>query len=387
MSEVSIESAVDQLIETEREFERQYYPDDQLEKDDASTQEAGSQDEGDFGGQATDRRDHTDGGQQGQAQQDGASAKSADTAATQQSAQQTQQRPEGWLNSDAQGNLVDASGKIVARAGSERRLYESTIRARHELSQERQARTELYGQYQQLQQQVQQLQQRAQMHRQYGLDDAEMQEGLGFLQQWKQNPLQVAEQVLTTLGAQGYDLSTLIGQFIQVGEDGQVRVAPRQQQPNVHQMVNQAVQPYVQQQNQQRQIEEARTRLQQEAVNAANNFLMNPNYPYARVHEETLARMIQRDTSRSLTPEGAYAQLAQFAATNGLDLSQPLAPQIRARQQQQQQPQQPQQRQPSLTPGNAGPSNVNAMNQPPVNSADDDYNSIVRQAMRDAGMA
>ena len=391
MSEVTLDQSIDTMLESEREFEKQQYPDNQVISDEGEGGEArttegvqagtpGADDAGAWGDSARQPNTRSNGANgKDPAQVDANGA---------QSQQPAGQKPKGWLGSDAKGNLVDDTGKIVARAGSERRLYETSINARGERDRAVQEQTRLYNETLKLQDQVQTLQQRATAHHQFGLNDAELQEGLGFLAQWKQQPMQVVESALTTMLDQGYNIGTLLGKFIQVGEDGQVTVARKADAGGVNpqqiqQLVQQAVSPLMQRQQQ----EEAATRRQQEiqqyAMQQSERFLSNPAFSQARTHEAILANMIRKDPQ--LTPEGAYAQLQQFAYQHQLDFTRPLEPQLRALHTQQQ-PQQPAPTRQSMSPGAVGSAPMQTIERPNTNAATDSYQDIVRSAMKEAGL-
>lgn len=375
MSEVSLESTIDSMLEREREFESKEYPEETFNAETEDENESFSSEADDAPAQP---RRSEDTGRESEARSE--RQERVDPKAPNQQAQerQAQQKPEGWLEPDAKGNLVDANGKIVAKAGSERRLYETSVRARHERDNAVREQERLYNESQQLQSRVKELEKAATVYKQFGLDDNEFAEGLGFLQMYKQNPMQIAGAMLTDLAQKGYDLGTLLSRYIQVGEDGQVRVAPSQNgqlnPQTVQHMVQQAVNPLLEQQRRQQEQELNRTRIQREAVETANRFLSNPAFPYARVHEQTIAQMLSKNPS--LSPEGAYAQLQQWAMQNGLDFSQDLGAQVNQRQQ----PRQP----PNLNLGNGG-AEARPLETPNVNPASDSPQDIVRAAMADAG--
>lgn len=388
MSEVhGLESVVDKMIEEEQAFEKVHYPDDQLDATpEGETQETSD----DFGSQGegvgSDNRD----------QQEAQPGSVSDTAPKAQEQQQPQpQAPStkeiGWVKADTNGNLVDATGKIVAKAGAERRFYETQVRpALAEANRAQQEHQLLWNKFQDTQSKLSAMETVATAYKQYGLSDDEYTEGLSLLKSWKENPVGVAVQMLTTLQNKGYNVSTLLGQ--PAGELEGEGVAQTLTPVQVNQMIQQALAAQrvgpsngAAQPNPQAQQEA----LMQQAKNEADSFLSNPAFPYARIHEQSIARLLQSDPSLSM--EGAYAKLQHWAYQNGLDFAGDLVTQIEAHRNRSAGTKPtavpPISMGQSLGAGNGTNGGPSALTTDHATSANTDTKDIVRQAMKAAGLS
>lgn len=271
-------------------------------------------------------------------------------------------QPHGRLQSDKDGNLIDAAGKVVATAGRERRIFEQNDRLKKHSH-------NLETQVSQLRAEAEKINQIAGMPAQHGLGASEVEMGMKIMADFKNNPLSVAQWALKETLAMGYNLKNIIGE----GEAGIEMQA-------IARMIDQKVDPVVQQTQQRTQQDTA----QQAARQQYDAFMAK--HEHAGQHEDALTVMLQKDPS--LTPETAYWRLSAYAAQNGYDFSQPLGPQINARRQQQAAPQpapQPVQPTPAPMPQGAAPSAM-ASNQQMFASPDAEWDDIIGDSMRNAGM-
>lgn len=128
------------------------------------------------------------------------------------------------------------------------------------------------------------------------------------------------------------------------------------------------------------QASQQQTQAQQAGVAAYNRFI-NDN-EFADVHANDIVQLMQRE---GVNPQTAYNRIYRFAVANGLDFSQPLGPQVQARQQQMrssQQQQQQQNRQQKPMPNGATTRRAGAVPQIPLASADDDWGTIISQVQK-----
>lgn len=311
--------------------------------------------------------------QQQQPKQDGAQAGTGsadDKQGQQQPAGDGQQPASARAKQDDKGNLVDAQGNIIARAGAERRQYERVQaqdryikRLEGELNTAKEGSVManvLNGAPQQL-----------------GLDMNEVQMGLQAIASFKKDPVSTARWMLQETMRLGYNLQQIIGADAQ-GQlnGGSLDLAA------VKSMISEAVGPMLQD----RQAQQQQSQVEQEAQREYDRFLAN--HDHANVHEDVLASMIRANPST--TPEVAYWQLREYATKNQLDFTQPLRAQVAARQQGgQPQPngnaaQQSQQQQPM--PNGGGVPQQDMQQQSVYNDADDAWDTIVNQSLREAGM-
>lgn len=273
---------------------------------------------------------------------------------------------------DDKGNLIDKDGKIVAQAGAERRAFE---RAQY---QDRYIKR-LEGDVERMQSDAAKMQALNGAPEKLGLQADEVQIGLQAIASFKKDPVATARWMLQETMRQGYNLQQIVGADAQ----GQVNGGSMDLQA-VRNMINEAVQPLVgdrQTQQQQAQASEAAQREYERFMS---------KHDHASVQEPSITALMRRDST--LTPEVAYWQLREYAAKNGYDFSQPLGPQVQARQQGGQQQQ---------TPAPNGNANPQAQQQPMPNGGaptmdmqtgptmadpDDGWDTIVNQSLREAGM-
>ncbi len=266
------------------------------------------------------------------------------------------------------GNLVDpATGRVIARAGRERRLYEQQRAVEK-------ATTPLKQQLDRARGELQAFREAAQLPTQLGLGPQDVTTAMQFMAHWKRDPVGAAQNMLTELRAAGYDVSGL-GSQVDAGA--------------IRRMVMEAVAPLQQDREAQR--------LQAEQQAAAQHEVdqLYADMPWTQGQQNELSLILQADESLSLR-DAAY-QLQIWAIRNGYDIEQPLAPQHQAALARAQ-GQVPQgngtQQQPRQQPNNArAPGPMTAADGPLVPrrgaSVGHERSSrdIVRESMREAGFA
>lgn len=260
------------------------------------------------------------------------------------------------LGSDANGNLVDQAGNVIAKAGKERRLWERVQRMEHfEVPQMRQQITEL----------TQAAGQREVLNnvpRQLGLSDEETLQGMRLIASYKKDPVATINYILTEARSAGHNLQG-VGQ-------GQVDLAA------INQLLDQRLKPLIDD----REAVQRQTEASQQAQIQYNDFITR--FPDAATHEDVLARLLAGDPK--LSAEAAYYQLKLWVQENGLNWNQPLQAQIATLQAQ---GGNTQQAVPPIGGNRGGNAPVTDTRQAAaVASADADTADIVREAMREAGM-
>lgn len=116
---------------------------------------------------------------------------------------------------DQQGNLVDANGQIVARAGKERKLYQNGFNAgRARLDYERRRSDELQQRLNKaieiaeaVNRDLEQAKNRPDMVREAGLSTDEHMQAIQFAVQAKRDPVNALKQLLTLASTRGIDLT------------------------------------------------------------------------------------------------------------------------------------------------------------------------------------
>ena len=275
------------------------------------------------------------------------------------------QRPTSTrLTSDDKGNLVDSGGKIVAAAGSERRLFETNQNLRRDVQTATQQVQELRTQLQVATQSNQQVQTINGMPQQLGLSPDDTVLGLNLIANFRKNPIETLKYILTEAKANGHNLEGIDGGALDVGA--------------VKSMITEALQPFTADR-------EAENRQEQINTGAQRDYqAFMQKFPDARHHEDLLANMLTRDVN--MAPETAYWQLLAWTNQHGLDISQPLKPQMEARQAQGGNGNAPQTR-PMVVGGQAPTQQTTVADKDiPIADATVEFDDIIAEAMREHGL-
>lgn len=220
--------------------------------------------------------------------------------------------------------------------------------------------------------------------RQLGLSNDEVHEALQLTAQFKANPVAAARGVIERAIAAGASLHQIIDdQFIpDVSINATQRLLDQRLGKQGNQQQPQGVDP--------------------EVKLKVDQFLVD--YPDAEVNQEIvaagIARLIDNYAQRGITKydpylvaERAFEEFLRFCEVNGFDHTQPVKPQVIARQQGQQRPnvpapgqtKQPARQQPSRPMPRGGNGGDVIERRSRSNSADDSYDAIIRETMREAG--
>lgn len=260
---------------------------------------------------------------------------------------------------DGNGNIVDKDGKVLAAAGQGARLWQEASRATAQVNNLTRQNEQLMQERKDNVQLLDNARQMAEMPRQMGLNNDEFKEGITLLGNWRKNPVEVAKEVVARTMALGYNATDILG--TQAGDALEMRA--------VTQLVNQSTAPMREQQEQAaRQAEAERN------GNAAYNTFIT-KFPDAEVHQEAIANLM----GKGRPAETAYYEVKTFALENGLDFTQPLGPQIAAKQG----GQSPTENQPKpmVNGGGRVNQNVNPQQNNALANADDDWSTILHDVM------
>lgn len=263
-----------------------------------------------------------------------------------------QQQPQPARRGQPQ-DLIGPDGNVIARAGSERRFYEQAQRAQRELAPLRDEVHKLRGE-------VEAYRTATAMPQQLGLNIQEQTTAMQFMAHWKQDPLGAAKKMIAELRAGGYNIDEL-------GSGTDVFA--------IKKIVEDAVTPFRQDREQQTQQERIAADVRREIEDVYSEFTWAP------ANEDALTKLLDVYPNEPLRM--IALRLEAYAAKNGYDLTQPLAEQITARQQQQQTRPQP-------LPSNArGPSGSGAANITPKRgpaAVGRSNRDIVRETMAEFGI-
>jgi len=272
----------------------------------------------------------------------------------------TEPVPTNKTVADAEGNFVDAEGKIIARAGSERRMYEKLQRT------ERSSQF-FEGEVNRLQQEGEQVKALNGLPEKYKLNEQEVGLGLQIIDQLKTNPVEAGRWILQEVMKSGYNLQQILGEVEGVPTSSMDMGA-------ITRIIQEQLQPITSK------FQEQESATQSATDNQRNAERFIATHEYADLHIDPIVNLMKQNPQMS--SERAYFEVRQYAQANSLDFSQPLGPQIEARRNAGTNvPTQPNRVMPN---GNAA--STTETQKPDTSSADDDWDSIINQSMFDAGM-
>lgn len=295
-----------------------------------------------------------------------AEPKASDTATPDATASQQQPVDDSRrsIRGDKDGNLVDGSGNIIAKAGKERRLWEDNNRLRHvEIP-------KLSRQLAEVQGQLNNTTALNGLPQQLGLSPEQAVQGMRMIASYMNNPIATLKLILTEAKAAGHNLEQL-----GLGGGTLDHLA-------LGRMIDDRLKPILDD----RASAQENADIERKAQEQYDAFMTT--FPDASLHEDAIANLM--NSNPSLTPEAAYYKLKNYVLENGLDWGQPLRPQVEARQQG------AQQQQPQNTPATPqAPMNVRGSQQQvpnkPVNDSaavadvDASYRDIVRSTLQEHG--
>lgn len=254
-------------------------------------------------------------------------------------------------------DLIGPDGKVVAKAGAERRFYEEAQRLRREHQHFTQnVLPEIKSQYRAMESELNSYKTMMNNFKANDLSAQDLQTGIDFVKEWKKNPQNVVKFLLTTLQSNGINVD-IEGMQSSINAE------------SISQMMDRKLRPFIEEREQR--VEQQQ--LNDKAVSDYQSFIQQ--YPDSIVHDKTLAYMIRQNPS--LTPEVAYYKLKNYYLQKGLDFNKSLE-------------------EIAQTPNNGAQGlpktpNVSAnvvqnINQHDKFGANDTYQSIIRRTMVDAGI-
>lgn len=268
----------------------------------------------------------------------------------------------GSAYADTKGNIVDAQGRVIAASGAAARLWSKAERlqsSNENLTRQVIAVREQQKQYAGLLQQAQEI---ATLPQRLGLSKEEYNEGITLLSNFKKQPLEVAKEVVARAMAMGYNATDILGNS----------ASDAIEMRSLAKMIQEIQAP----QREARQREETQ---RQAATVAERNYVdFISKYPDAPVHQDSIAYLM---TERGMPAQDAYFAVKQFALDNGLDFSQPLKPQMEAREaaarnQRRSVPSAPR-------PNGSRANDANFAQNPQLAAPDTDWASLISSAMSD----
>lgn len=297
-----IESMVDEFDDRDDDYDDDSTADpsgDSPSDDDADPDRGGDSDAGAAAGGADDDAD----------QDDPAAVKDEPDKADPRS--EMRALPNGLLQ-DKQGNLIHPkTGQIIARAGSERRLFERGQRMQTELEQRG-------NRIQQLEHQLNETRVLNDMPRELNLSTEDLRVGLPLVSEFIKNPVEGARKIIEMVAGMGHNISEIFGN--NAGDTIEMRAVAR--------MLDERLKPLQELQTQRTQ---AAKDVEQRTAAQSKVREFFDSHENAEMHAEVINDLIGRrwqGGDESFTPEKAYYELRVYAAQHGLDWNKPLKPQL-----------------------------------------------------------
>jgi hypothetical protein len=188
-------------------------------------------------------------------------------------------------------DLKDSNGNVIAKGGSERRLYEAAHREKGRAEGLSRKVEELTGQ-------LAAINEAGNVGTQFGLTPTEVTTGAQLMQAWKKNPVETIQYLLTQAQASGHNIDA-------IAQSGGIDAGAMQQ------MLKDTLAPLLSEQQGRVDTQEANTK----ALEIYNDF--SGKHPNAKIHEDSISRLMQQDNS--LSPEAAYFKLQSYYLERGLD--------------------------------------------------------------------
>lgn len=293
---------------------------------------------------------------------------------TQQPTQQAfRRRHDGLLEQPNADNprvrdLVDpVTGRVVAKGGIERHVFEDSQRNQRE-------NVQLKGQLQQLQGFVNSVGETTREAARLNIKPEDHMIALRVMSDFLRDPVRTLETLVAEVKSKGYPIP-----FLEQG------VSPGMDMNAIARMIDQKMAPLTQQQQEGARTQQAK----QQAEQQLNDFL--GKNPEAHENLDVLGEMLQAQPSLGF--HDAYTKMIRWAHENGLDWTQALKPQIAAREAQQP-TQQPTNQQPTTRPlpgqrsVGTGAQRVNGTGQSgSAFNENASWADIIRDSMREHGVS
>jgi hypothetical protein len=290
----------------------------------------------------------------------------------QKQVQEQFKRHQSGANVDNEGNIVDPNtGKIIAKAGVERRLFENAHRARQQvagLTDELQAYKKYVDSERTLAAEIKRV----------GFTPEEVKEYFETAVAFKTNPVEATRRIVAHVLSMGYNASEIVGK--DVGDAIDLKAVQR--------MLDERLKPILEPQ----QREQEQAKFQNEYNQWLNQFISE--HEYADVHLDVIDRLIgeAKAVGENITAQKAYYRLREFCIQHDLDISRPLASQIHERQagvqtNNRQQVQQPapstqQNRSPGIPRRSVAPSTSRPIEEAPMAAPSDSWDDIIKGTLR-----
>lgn len=203
------------------------------------------------------------------------------------------------------GELLDKDGNVIATTRREKQLAYNLNRTQHNA---RLAHRDLAA----ARQQIQQYEALNGLMRANNLQMPQVQEALQLRAAFETNPIEAARDVVARVLQAGYTMEQLFGAEAVPGINARI--------------INQALDKRLAPLTNEAQARQSQQRSEAQAREAYDAFLADN--PYADVHGEMISQLV---SDQGLTPQQAYNEVRVFAARHGLDFSEPLEAQFKAK--------------------------------------------------------
>lgn len=261
-------------------------------------------------------------------------------------------------------DLVDPiTGRVVAKGGIERRVFEEGQRHARE-------NTQLKQQLQQAAQQIGSRDELSRVAQELNIPQESQIAALRVMSDFLRDPVKTLQMLVEEVKSKGYQIP-----FLEQG------VSPGMDLAAIQRMIDAKMQPITQQ----HQLAQRQAQERAQAQRVLDNFLST--HPDAEPNLGTIAQMLQAQPG--LTIQDAYIKMSNWCVSNGLDYTQPIEPQIAQLQQQPtQQPQQPPANRRPLPNGRSATGNTSM----PVDQArsfneNTSWSDIIRHSMQESGLS
>ncbi len=262
-------------------------------------------------------------------------------------------------NLDKEGNVTDAQGQVVASAGRERRWFETSETLRSYLGHQREEISTLTARIGEMATSSKEALDG--IPTRLGLNNAEVDLGLKLASNFKADPVATARYILAETMKLGHNLE----QIVESPGSNNLNMTA------IKQLLDERLGPVG---DQRREAQETQTS-EQNGQAAYQTFMRR--FPDAAHHQDQIAAIAQH---YKVAPEDAYFELRSWANKKGFDFNQPLPPQMQRAT--------PPANAPSTAPLPSGGTAPGVVTDTPQIAAEDvDYDDIIKDAMRDAGMA
>lgn len=261
-------------------------------------------------------------------------------------------------NLDKDGNITDAQGQIVAEAGRERRWFETSETLHNYVGAQREEIAGLKARISEIAATSKEAMDGVPAR--LGLNMDEVNLGLKLAAGFKSDPVETARYIVAEAMKLGYNLE----QIVETAGSNNLNMTA------IKQLLDDRLGPVADQRN----AEQEKRTQEQNGIDAYNVFMRR--FPDAAHHQEQIAAVARQ---YKIAPEDAYFELRKWANNKGYDFNQPLQPQM-------QRASQPANG-PSAAPLPSGGSLPGVVtNTPQIASDDVDYDDIIKESMREAGM-